>query len=80
MASEYDLSGGQGDKPSKQEPTQSRTFFEDEYGNLKFVNFIVRFPAMIFLFMFTLCIGSVFVLSSLVAQEGENPITEDTNA
>lgn len=58
---------------------QSSSFFSDEKGNLKFVNFVVRYPLPLFLLMIFICIGSAFILIQL-ARVGGNPFTEDTSA
>mmetsp|Transcript_7578 Transcript_7578/g.11037 ORF Transcript_7578/g.11037 Transcript_7578/m.11037 type:complete len:1056 (+) Transcript_7578:163-3330(+) len=60
--------------------TGKSTFFSDQHGNLKFVNVIVRHPICIFFTFFAICIFCTLVLSRLVRREGQNPITEDTNA
>ena len=51
-------------KGGTQLPTQERTFFADEYGNLKFVNLVVRRPKLIFFTMIFICYGSSFLLGS----------------
>ncbi len=59
-------------------PDSKPSFFSDEKGNLKFVNFICRYPTIVFFIMFFICIVSNMVLVRMVRQNG-NPITEDSN-
>jgi len=61
---------------SKAPPDGKATFFNDEKGNLKFVNFVIRYPIPIFSFIIILCIASCFILGSLF--DG-NPISEGAN-
>eukprot|EP01083_Nonionella_stella_P275524 935757_1 len=61
---------------SRASVTGKPTLFNDEHGNLKFVNLICRRPVLIFFLAFSLCFGSSVILRRLVK---DNPITEDTN-
>jgi len=61
---------------SRASDTGKPTLFNDEHGNLKFVNLICRRPVLIFFIAFSLCIASTLILRRVVK---ENPITEDTN-
>mmetsp|Transcript_6717 Transcript_6717/g.10208 ORF Transcript_6717/g.10208 Transcript_6717/m.10208 type:complete len:323 (-) Transcript_6717:2269-3237(-) len=65
------------EKGSKQRTTS--TFFSDEYGNLKFVNLVCRYPCAVFVTMVIICLGSAMILISLARATG-NPFTEDENA
>jgi hypothetical protein len=65
--------------PDSEKSSTKSSFFNDEHGNLKFVNIFCRYPVLIFSIVFTICIGSTFILGLLVSQTG-NPITEDTAA
>jgi len=61
---------------SKAPPDGKDTFFNDEKGNLKFVNFVIRYPIPIFSFIIILCIASCFILGNLF---NGNPISEGAN-
>mmetsp|Transcript_16638 Transcript_16638/g.31514 ORF Transcript_16638/g.31514 Transcript_16638/m.31514 type:complete len:1040 (+) Transcript_16638:98-3217(+) len=80
----YDLGDEEGNdhnienNPQK-ELYKKSSFFSDDHGNLKMVNFICRYPVRIFIFIIILCNASVIILGQLALRDG-NPITEDTNA
>ncbi len=67
------------DKGQESDRRPTSSFFSDEKGNLKFVNFVVRYPCLVFVFMVVLCIGSAMALIQLARATG-NPFTEDENA
>lgn len=57
------------------------SFFTDERGNLKAVNFVVRCPCLVFWTLIIICIGLSFLLNILVWREAEggNPFTAPEN-
>ena len=71
-----DLGTERESEPAKK--SKKKSFFSDEHGNLKFVNFVCRRPATVFFLIFFLCIFSTMILGRLTRRNG-NPITEDVN-
>ena len=61
---------------------KSNSFFTDEKGNLKFVNFICRHASLVFILAVLICLKSANTIwGRLVDQndQDESPITEDLN-
>lgn len=52
------------------------SIFSDKKGNLKFVNFVVRYPCLVFVIILVICIGITVNLSKTAFEAG-NPFTSD---